>query len=150
MKKLWAVILPVAALGSGAWMQQKATLSNDETQVMQFERAWNQAEAKQEVNAIASLMADTLAYTDYDGTFMNKTQYLRSVTKSDSKTDHLYDEGMTVRVYGNAAVAVGIYRETGVLKGKPYTRRARFTDTWIKSGTIWQCVASQSTLLPDK
>jgi len=150
MKTLWAVILPLAALASGPWMQEKTTLSNDETQVMQLERAWNQAEAKQEVNAIASLMADTLAYTDYDGTFMNKTQYLHSITKSDLKPDHFYDEGMTVRVYGNAAVAVGVYRETGALKGKPYARRARFTDTWIRFGTIWQCVASQSTLLTDK
>ncbi len=37
--------------------------------------------------------------------------------------------------------------DTGATKGKPYTRRARFTDTWIKQNGQWKCVASQSTLI---
>ena len=60
--------------------------------------------------------------------------------------DHIYDEGMKVLVYSNAGVASGVYRETGMTKGKPYTRRARFTDTFKQNGQ-WKCVASQSTLV---
>ena len=45
-------------------------------------------------------------------------------------------------------IVSGIYRETGTAKGKPYTRRARFTDTWIRQSGTWKCVASQSTLIP--
>jgi ketosteroid isomerase-like protein len=55
-----------------------------------------------------------------------------------------------VRVYGDAAVATGIYRETGKNKGKTYTIHSRYTDTWIKRGGVWLCVASQSTLIPSK
>jgi len=51
------------------------------------------------------------------------------------------------RFYGNAAVATGIYRESGTNKGKPYVIRSRYTDTWIRRGGVWQCVASQSTLI---
>ena len=40
------------------------------------------------------------------------------------------------------AVAVGVYFETGVTKGKAYLQLARFTDTWSKQNDQWKCVAS--------
>lgn len=124
--------------------------SADEIQIRQLERAWNQAEMKQEVGAMDTLLAESLVYTDYDGTFMNKKEYLKWVVDPEQKADHLIDEGMSVQVYGNAAVATGIYRETGTNKGKPYVIRSRYTDTWIRRAGVWQCVASHSTLLPGK
>jgi ketosteroid isomerase-like protein len=124
--------------------------SADEIQVRQLERAWNQAEMKQEVGAVDNLVADSLVYTDYDGTFMHKKEYMKWVVDPDQKADHLYDEGLNVQVYGDAAVVTGVYRETGTNKGKAYVIRSRYTDTWIKRNSVWQCVASQSTLLPAK
>jgi len=124
--------------------------SADEIQVRQLERAWNQAEMRQEVGAIDSLLADSLAYTDYDGSFMNKKGYLKWIVDPEQKADHLYDEGLNVVIYGNAAVVTGIYRETGTNKGKSYVHRVRFTDTWIKQNGVWRCAASQNTLIPNK
>ena len=72
------------------------------------------------------------------------------MAEPEQKADHLYEEALSVQVYGNAAVATGIYQESGMNKGKKYVVRSRFTDTWIKRGGIWQCVASHSTLLPAK
>ena len=76
--------------------------------------------------------------------------YLKWVAAPDQKADHLYDEGLTVHVYGNAAVVAGIYRESGINKGKHYVVRSRYTDTWIKRDGVWRCVASHSTLIPAK
>jgi len=129
--------------------QEKAN-SSDEIQIRQLERAWNQAEAKQEVNEVANLVDDTLVYTDYDGSIMNKAEYLKWVAAPEQKADHLYDEGLTIHVYGNAAVVTGIYRESGVNKGKHYVIRSRYTDMWIKREGVWRCVASHSTLIPAK
>src|SRR5207253_1603482 len=98
-------------------------------------------------SALAPLFEDTLVYVDYDGSLMNKAEYLRSVANPVSKPDHIRDEGMKVHVYGSTGIVSGIYRETGKEKGKPYARRARFTDTWIKQSGQWKCVASQSTLI---
>jgi len=138
-----------ATLFSNASGQEKS-ISGDEIRIKQLERAWNQAEAKQEVKEVSSLLADTLVYTDYDGSFMNKSEYMKWVAAPQQKADHIYDEGLSVQVYGDAAVATGIYRETGTNKGKPYVIRSRFTDTWIKRNDAWLCVASQSTLIPSK
>jgi hypothetical protein len=44
----------------------------------------------------------------------------------------------------------GVFRVQGTENGKQYVRRERFTDTWIKMGDQWQCVASQTTLIPGK
>jgi ketosteroid isomerase-like protein len=148
--KCFAVATLAAMLFSAAPLPQDKSENPDEIQIRQLERAWNQAEAKQEVKEVSSLLAETLAYTDYDGTFMNKADYMKWVVAPQQKADHLYDEGLSVQVYGNAAVATGIYRESGTNKGKKYVIRSRFTDTWIRRGGVWQCVASHSTLIPAK
>lgn len=148
--KFFAIATIAAVLFSGAPFPQAKSTSSDEIQIKQLERAWNQAEAQQEVKEVSSMLADTLAYTDYGGSFMNKSEYLKWVAVPEQKADHLYDEGLNVQVYGDAAVATGIYRETGKNKGKPYSVRSRYTDTWIKRGGVWLCVASHSTLIPAK
>jgi ketosteroid isomerase-like protein len=148
--KHFALAMLASLVFCAAPFAQDKSSNPDEIQIRQLERAWNQAEAKQEVSAVSELVADSLVYTDYDGTFMNKAEYMRWVVAPDQKADHLFDEGLTVKVYGNAAVATGVYRESGTNKGKPYVIRSRYTDTWIRRNGVWQCVASQSTLIPAK
>src|SRR5215475_126890 len=131
MKHFVLATLALLLLPSAPLSQDKSS-SPDEIQVKQLERAWNQAEAKQEVSEVSSLLADSLVYTDYDGSFMNKADYLKWVAAPEQKADHLFDEGMTVQIYGNAAIVTGIYRESGTNKGKKYVIRSRFTDTWIR------------------
>jgi ketosteroid isomerase-like protein len=147
MKTIGALLIVIAALVLGVLIQDRADASDEETQLILLERAWNQAETGGDPSAIARLFEDTLVYVDYDGSLLNKAEYLRSVANPVSKPDHIRDEGMKVHVYGTTGIVSGIYRETGKEKGKPYTRRARFTDTWIKQSGQWRCVASQSTLI---
>jgi uncharacterized protein (TIGR02246 family) len=142
--------LAVCLVGAALFAQNKPAPSGDEIQIRQLERAWNEAEARHDPAAVTNIVADTLTYIDFDGSIMNKAEYIQDVTKTAYQADHLYDEGLTVTVYGNAAVVVGIYRETGTSKGKPYTHRVRFTDTWIKLNGVWRCAASQSTLIQGK
>ena len=148
--KLFALASLAALLLSSASIPQDKSATSDEIQIKQLERAWNQAEARQEVKEVSALLADTFVYTDYDGSFMNRAEYMKWIVAPEQKADHLYDEGISVQVYGDAAVATGIYRETGANKGKPYVIRSRFTDTWIKRSGVWLCVASHSTLIPSK
>ncbi|HEY6129442.1 MAG TPA: nuclear transport factor 2 family protein [Candidatus Acidoferrum sp.] len=154
-KVLAASLFSIIATACSLFAQNKpatntAAASGDEIQVRQLERAWNQAEAHHDAAAVTAIVADTLTYIDFDGTVMNKSEYIRDVTKTAYQADHLFDEGFNVTVYGNAAIVVGVYRETGTSKGKAYVHRVRFTDTWIKQSGVWRCVASQNTLIPGK
>ena len=72
MKKIGAFLLVMAALAFGVLMQEHAKASDEETQLIQLERAWNQAETGSDPSAISRLFEDTLVYVDYDGSLMNK------------------------------------------------------------------------------
>ena len=118
----------------------------DESRILLLENAWNKAEERKDIRALDELLANTLVYTDYDGTFMNKSQFLESVKDTEDKPEQIVNENVTVQVYGASAVVAGTYREKGTSRGKPYQRRGRFTDMWVNQNGTWQCVASQSTL----
>jgi ketosteroid isomerase-like protein len=118
-----------------------------QTRILALENAWNQAVMQRDARAIAPLMDDGLIYIDYDGTVMNKAQYLASLRAEEPHFEHIQSESMQVQVFGNSAVVVGVYRELGTQRGKSYARRERFVDTWVNRAGSWICVASDSTLI---
>ena len=127
--------------------QDRNALSPDESLILTLEKAWNVAEETKDVRALDQLLSSTLAYTDYDGSFMNKEQFLSSVKSAGLDADQITNENMSVKMYGGSAIVTGIYHEKGTQKGKPISRRGRFTDSWVKENGTWLCVASQSTLI---
>jgi Domain of unknown function (DUF4440) len=127
--------------------QEHGNLSPDESLILTLERAWNVAEEHKDIRALDQLLSSTLAYTDYDGSFMNKAQFLASVKTAGLDADQITNETANVQVYGASAIVTGIYHEKGLVKGKPVSRRGRFTDSWVKENGSWMCVASQSTLI---
>ena len=149
--RLWSteikflVLLLVSLTSAGA--QESAT--DDGGRILSLETLWNQAELKQDVQALKHLVADNFIYVDVDGSSQNKTEFLDSIKNRPERIDSIGIEPASTKVYvyENSAVASGIYREKGTLHGRPYLHRGRFTDTWIKQGTAWVCVASQSTLI---
>lgn len=118
-----------------------------QTRILALENAWNQAEEHKDVNALDSLLDPTLVYIDYDGSIMDKAQFMASIKLPSLHPEQIVNESMTAHVYGDSAVVTGIYREKGQKSGKPYLRRGRFTDTWVFHQGNWVCVASQSTLI---
>jgi ketosteroid isomerase-like protein len=123
------------------------SISADEGRILALETAWNHAEQNKDVAALDQLLAPQLVYIDYDGSISTKQEFLANVKSEGLAPEQIINEQQTVHVFGNCAVVTGIYREKGVDRGKPYSRRGRFTDTWVKVNDTWQCVASQSTLI---
>lgn len=127
--------------------QDAAKRNGEEGRLLALESAWNHAEVSKDAAALNQLPGESLVYVDYDGTLQNKKQSLERTLHSDVEQEQINNDGMTVQLYGNAAVVTGLYRDKGIEKGKPYSRRGRFTDTWINQNGVSQCVASQSTLI---
>jgi ketosteroid isomerase-like protein len=127
--------------------QDPSKPGGEEAHLLALESAWNHAEQSKDASALGQLLAATFLYIDYDGTRMNKKEYLASTTSNEVQQEQINNEGMTVHIYGNAAVVNGIYRDKGLERGKPFSRHGRFTDTWIREKDTWLCVASQSTLI---
>ena len=146
MKLLTAILMLLAAYSLSA-AQQASSKDAEENRILALENAWNQAEEHKDGRALDALLASTLIYIDYDGSLMNKGEFLASIQKPSLHPEQIVNESMNVNMYGNIGIVTGIYREKGVSNGKPYLRRGRFTDTWINLNNTWQCVASQSTLI---
>jgi Domain of unknown function (DUF4440) len=117
------------------------------TRVVTLERLWNQAEVDKDVRALEQIVPDTFIYVDIVGKLSSKEQFLSDIKNGPESPVDIRNESMVTQVYANTVVVTGIYREKGTSEGKPYTRRGRFTDTWVKVDSSWQCVASQSTLI---
>jgi hypothetical protein len=136
---LWFASMPLAA-------QAAAHGDSERAKILALENAWNQAQNK-DTKALDGFLASTPVYIDYDASLMDKAKFMASVKAPSLHPEQIVNESMTAYMYGDSAVVTGIYREKGVRNGKPYSRRGRFTDTWVNQGGTWVCASSQSTLI---
>ena len=149
MRRIVAVssALLLGAALAVAWQQ---TVSDDGGWVLGLEKAWNQALEEKNAKALDMILADTFVSIDIDGSVSNKSEFLASIKSPDYHASQAVTEESNVKVYGDVAVVVGVFRVKGMEKGRPYVHRERFVDTWIKSNGKWQCVATTSTLIAAK
>src|ERR1700691_2443414 len=82
--------------------------SPEEARILTLENAWNQAVQQKDAQALKTLLAPDLTYVDYDGTLMNKAEYLASVESPSMHPVRIVNEGVTVRLYGMVAVVNGV------------------------------------------
>lgn len=127
--------------------QDSSKRAGEEGRLLALESAWNHAEQSKDAVALNQLLGESLVYVEYDGTLLNKKEFLENTLHSSVQQEQINNDGMTVHLYGDAAVVTGVYRDRGIEKGKAFQRRGRFTDTWVYQNGAWQCVASQSTLI---
>jgi ketosteroid isomerase-like protein len=144
-KPFYVFLVLLTPLRLGA--QNKVQLDAEQARILSLENAWDRAVKQKDAAALQMLLAPELVYVDYDGKLMDKAEYLSSVQSRALHPERIVSESMNVHVYAAAAVATGVYRESGERNGKPYMLRERFTDTWVRRGASWMCVSSNSTLI---
>jgi len=128
-------------------LTQAQSAGSEKDRLIALENAWNQAELRHDVPALSLLIGDPFVFTDADGSFLNRTEWLAHVKNAVDDFQQLGNSSMAAHIYGTAAVVTGEYRERLKIGGKSVERRGRFTDTWILEKGQWKCVASQSTLI---
>jgi Domain of unknown function (DUF4440) len=134
----------LASLQMGA---QKAQTADDKShEVVTLENAWNQAVAMHDESALKGLLSATFVFTDYDGRFMDRDQWLKRVRIETKDNRGLATMTQATYVYGDTIVVTGTLVDKMRIKGEKVDRHSRFTDTWISQNGHWECVASQITL----
>jgi hypothetical protein len=147
MKKFTGIGLLILLAGGMLFAQHNQTPSADESKILALESAWNLAEEEKNTGALDQMLASTFVYTEYDGSFSDKTQFLKNIKSAPINSDQITNQDVNVTIYSNSAIVTGIYKEKGMENGKQFTRRGRYTDTWVNQGGVWLCVASQATLI---
>jgi len=141
----WTRVLPLAAamsLIAAPGANPGEPQVEDASKIIAMENLWNQMQLNHDAAAMEKMLDDDFVLTDYDGTLLNKTQFLESIKDMSTKLTQEMSEGMKLHPHGNTVVITGATREKGTQNGKPFTHNGRFTDTWMKKNGTWLCVAS--------
>ncbi len=122
---------------------------SDEMQLAYMEQDWNDASLKRDAGWVeknyAPFASDIASRT---GAMESKAQAVESMRNGKMLFESLELSELAVRVDGNAAVVTGVNHTTGKdEQGKPFDRRVRFTDTFIKRDGAWKVWATQGTLV---
>ena len=143
---LLMVLLCVMAVFARA---QDASDSATKSKIVALEGAWNQAYKSGDAKALDTLLDNGIVLVNDDGSVQTKKEFLASVKPAGSaagpQEQQVAPESMSVHVFGNTAIATGIFRAKGIEGKKSYVRRERFIDTWINKDGHWICVATDAT-----
>lgn len=141
-------IICVLALAGALALPLLAQDKDDEAKVIAMEGAWNQAYKSRDGQALGTMFHDSIVLVDDDGRLQSKNEFLTGIdTAKTSANQQGNPESIKVHIFGNVAIATGVFRQSGVENGRAFVRRDRFVDTWIRTGNSWQCVAASATAI---
>jgi ketosteroid isomerase-like protein len=138
---------PAAARARAA--AQRSDTSAVERTLFRLEDDWTRALVRRDAAMFRRLLAPRWVYSDERGT-MGKEQLIAELTAGSDTVTAARNEDMRAYVYGDAAVVTGILVTEGRGKDGPFRHRYRYTDTWVRLGGRWQCVASQDYDIPQR
>ncbi len=144
MKRLLVVALLIATSSFYSQAQPKNDKSKSlERELMQLQRAEDDAEDKRDLTALDRLLSDDFIFTTPNGALSDKKKLIDDVKNDEPEAGQTigYDEIRT-QDYGKTAVVNYLLTVKGKNKeGKDYTNRYRNTVVWVKQQGRWQMAA---------
>ena len=141
----WALcVVAVGFLGASSAHAQAAS---PKRQIALLEDAWIKAVIARDSVAFDRLLAPSFVYTEDDRVY-SKAQLIREVVHGTDTVTAGSNEDLSVRVYGNTAIATGWLVLSGRGSSGAFTRRYRYTDTWVRLNGRWRVVGAQDYLKP--
>jgi len=142
MKRLTVVFAVLFLLVTSGVAQSKPA-GDAVAAVQAMEDKWTEAARKNDVAVIDGLLAANVAVTNATGEMRPKAVFLAELR--DRKYDSVRVADSKVTVFGDTAIATGFWGAKGTSKGKPFEENERYTDTWVKIGGQWKCVATHAS-----
>ena len=143
---------PAAAKASPTPVKAPAPAAGGKTNVAatirDLENRWAAAIAAHDASVAQQLVAADYIGVNSAGRVVNKSALVAEMKRDKNNYDSAVNSGVTVRVHGNTAVAVGTTKQAGKDPArKAFNYTYRWTDTWLERNGQWQCVASQSFMV---
>jgi ketosteroid isomerase-like protein len=140
MKRMLISLLGVLALASAAWSQAGSI----DKAIEAHEQQWLKSQKTHNADLLAPLLADKFINTSSEGKVTGKSETLTQAKNTTWESVEYKD--FKVTVFGDTAIATGVFVGKGMASGKPINDHEQWTDTWVKMPNgQWQCVASQGT-----
>lgn len=124
-----------------------ASEKDDVAQILQVERDISAAFEREDADWLEQHLDPTFTLVSSTGKVTTPADEAADL-RGGTKYDVFRNRDSKVRLYGDAAVVVGITRVEGKSDGKPYALDFKFTDTYIRTPKGWVMVASHASRLP--
>jgi ketosteroid isomerase-like protein len=108
-----------------------------EEQVRELGRRWAAAEQAADVAILDELAADDLTLVGPAGFVLNREQWLDRYRTGALVTSSLVWDDVTVRDYGDAAIAIGCHTQQAEYQGHPADGRFRATHFYVRQAGHW-------------
>ena len=93
------------------------------------------------------VLADDWSVIDPAGRVLTKEQVLRESFSGERDLAPSKIDDIKVRDFGDFAILTGRTRVVGKISGADVDVTLRFTDVFRRAEDIWQCIASQGTMI---
>lgn len=147
MKAATCLILAVLAVQQAAAAPSAA---DDEREIRRVESALCEAFRKGDADTIARLEDETYTLTNTRGQVSTRADDIADAKKGAIRYTEFRNHDTTIRLYGDAAIVLGITSLKGTASGRPFELDARFTDTYVRRADGWKIAASHATRLERK
>ena len=125
----------------------RSSLTADERAVLDLEEAWARAVVKRDAATFRTILAAGFTYTE-DDRVQTGEQLLKDIITGTDTVTEARNEKLETHSFDNAMIVTGWLVMRGRSGGKPFERRYRFTDSWLKRSGRWQIIAAQDYLVP--
>ena len=140
------LVLMLALLSTAA----AASPADDEKAILANENASCDAFRTGDGAALRKLIDESFTLTNSRSVVSTRAEEIAEVESGKYKYEEFRNRDMKVRLYGDAAVVLGITSLKGTAEGKPFAVEVRFTDTYAKRDGVWKLVAGHTTRIDPK
>jgi len=127
---------------------QTPSVQDSEAHVLlRLEDDWALGLTRRDAALFQRLLADGFVYTE-DHRTVGRADVLHDIVAGPDTVETAHNEDMKVHRFGTTAVVTGWLIVGGRGAQGKFSRRYRFTDTWVRRGGRWQIVAAQDYLVP--
>lgn len=150
---LIVILLAISASAFGQARDKKANqASKDEQVLMELERAYADAVARQDTKVIDGILDDSFIAISSRAEVRSKTEEINDIKPPTPTSDFVLEgfnlEDIKIRLFGSTAVVTGRSILKTNYKGRSNTVTFRYTRVYTKRKKSWQVVAQQLTRIP--
>lgn len=121
---------------------------DDQTTILDADAERYRAMRDGDLERLAALLADDLAYTHSSGVCDDKREYLAAMASGRFRYLQTETEQVQVRIYGAAAVMLGRARFHAIVDGVERRQDNRFLSVWTRADRGWRMAAWSSSPIP--
>lgn len=106
-------------------------------EIRELGHRWAAAEQQADIETLSTLLDPDFMAVGPVGFVIDKEQYLAGRRSGDLKQEAFAWEDITVRVFGDSAVAIGSQVQTATHQGRDASGRFRATQVLVRQGGRW-------------